>query len=151
MLTFQRETLDQAKAEAEPLLLAHWREIAHYQDIHYEPRWDVYALIEQSGNLRIYTARLDGTLIGYGAYALAPNMHYASSLEASEDVLYVSPEHRKGMVGLRLIKFCDAQLKLDYVQVVSRHVKAAHDHGPILERFGYELVDKIYKRRLDKD
>lgn len=149
MLTFQTESLNQARPEGEPLLRRHWQEIAHYQDIVYEPRWDMYQMLEGAGALRIFTARLDGQLIGYSVYAIAPNMHYASSLEASEDVLYLAPEHRKGRVGLKLIRFSDEQLKAAGVQLVKRHVKFAHDHGPILQRMGYEPIDQIYGKRLD--
>lgn len=149
MLTFQTESLSQARPDGEPLLRRHWQEIAHYLDIVYAPRWDVYEVLEKRGDLRIYTARLDSVLIGYCAYAIGYSLHYGASLEASEDVLYLAPEHRKGRIGIKLIRFADELLRADGVQVVSRHVKAVHDHGSILEHIGYEFVDKIYKRRLD--
>lgn len=151
MLTFQRETLDQAKADGEPLLRRHWVEIAHYLDITYDPRWSVYEAYEQAGGLRIYTARLDGQLVGYCVFTVNFNIHYAGSLEANEDVLFLAPEHRKGRLGLKLIQFTDAQLKAEGVQLVKRHIKFAHDHFPLLERMGYEKIDMIVGRRLDKD
>jgi DNA-binding Lrp family transcriptional regulator len=148
-VAFNLETLAQAKPDGEPLLRRHWAEIAHYQDIPYAPRWEVYETLERAGILRIYTARLDGDLIGYAVYALGYNMHYGSSLEATEDVLFLVPEQRKGRVGLKLIKFTDALLKVEGVQLVKRHVKFAHDHGRILQRMGYEAIDAIYGKRLD--
>lgn len=151
MLTFRTEILAQAKTDGEPLLKRHWQEIAHYLDIPYAPRWDQYELLEANGALRIFTARLDGQLVGYCVFVLAMSIHYGSSLEANEDVLFLAPEHRKGLVGAKLIKFSDELLKAEGVQVVSRHVKFAHDHAPLLERFGYEPVDKILKKRLDKE
>lgn len=151
MLTFRTETLSQAKADGEPLLRRHWAEIAHYQDIPYAPRWDAYENLERLGMLRIYTARLDGQLVGYCVFVVMHNIHYGSSLEASEDVLFLVPEQRNGRIGIRLIKFADELLRSEGVQLVKRHVKFAHDHGPILERMGYEPIDQIYGRRLDKD
>jgi hypothetical protein len=32
--------------------------------------------------------------------------------------------------------------------VVFQHVKTAHDFGPLLERIGYTLVEKVYARRV---
>lgn len=151
MLTFQTETLRQAKADGEPLLRRHWQEIAHYLDISYAPAWDKYEMLEANGVLRIFTARLDRQLVGYCVFVLAYNIHYGSSLEANEDVLFLVPEQRKGGTGIRLIKFTDELLKAEGVQVVRRHVKLAHNFGAIYERFGYEPVDQIYMRRLDKD
>lgn len=151
MLTFRTETLSQAKADGEPLLRRHWQEIAHYLDIPYAPMWDRYEMLEASGALRIYTARLSGQLVGYCVFVLAMNIHYGSSLEANEDVLFLVPEQRKGRIGIRLIKFADELLRAEGVQVVRRHVKFAHEFGAIYERLGYEPVDQIYMRRLDKD
>jgi hypothetical protein len=52
-------------------------------------------------------------------------------------------------MGGRFIKWCDEQLRAEGVAVVYHHIKAAHNFGPMLERFGYELVDLIYSRRLN--
>lgn len=133
----------------EPLLYMHWKEIAHYQDIPLEPAWEKYEQLADEGAIRVYTARdEDGLLIGYSVYFLRYNLHYRSSLNALQDILFVHPNHR-GMGG-KFIKWCDEQLKEEKVQAVYHHVKAAHNFGPLLERMGYELVDLIYARRLDK-
>lgn len=135
--------------EAMPLLYMHWKEIAHYQDIKLEPAFDKYEQLDAEGALRVYTARDDGgLLIGYSVYFLRYNLHYRSSLNALQDVLFIHPNHR-GMGG-KFIKWCDEQLKEEKVQAVYHHVKAQHNFGPLLERMGYELVDLIYARRLDK-
>jgi hypothetical protein len=70
-------------------------------------------------------------------------------LQATQDILFVLPEYRKGRVGIGLIKYCDQQLGAEDVQVVYQHVKLAHNFGPVLERMGYEAVDIIYAKRLN--
>lgn len=135
-------------AEFLPLLTAHYKEVAHYQDIPLEPSVDGYRALADSGALRIFTARdEENDLVGYAVYFLKYNLHYQSSLQAGQDILYVRPDSRG--IGARLIKWCDEQLKAEGVQVVYQHVKAAHNFGPMLERQGYELVDLLYARRLD--
>lgn len=145
---YQRETGTKILEEVKPLLALHWKEIAHYQDILLEPDWNSYAKCEEQGFLRVYTARKDGNLIGYGVYFVRYNLHYKSSLQASQDILFVHPDHRG--IGARFIHWCDTQLQAEGVQAVYHHVKQAHNFGPLLERMGYQLVDLIYAKRLDK-
>ena len=147
-MNFTRETIKDSYEEAKPLLLAHYKEIAHYQDIPLDVDVETYLKFEALGFIRVYVSRDDeGKMIGYGVYFVRPNMHYKSSLQAVQDVIYIQKE-RRGMGG-RFILWCDKQLKAEGVQAVYHHVKAEHNFGPLLERFGYKLVDLIYARRLD--
>lgn len=146
-MRFQREPIARLWAEMTPLLEAHYREVAHYQDIPLEPDYAAYQTLEDIGIFRIYTTRLEnGNLVGYAAYLIAPHLHYRSVLNATMDVVYIAPEYR-GM-GRQFIEWCDQQLKVDGVETVTQHVKVAHDFSPMLERMGYEWVEKILIRRL---
>jgi len=145
---FQLEKIAKVKVELEPLLYAHWREIAHYQDIVLNPDWDHYIAGDENGLLRCFTARdEEEDLVGYAIFWVRPNAHYKDSLQAAQDVLFIHPT-RRGF-GAKFILWCDDQLAAEGVQAVYHHVKAAHDFGSMLERFGYEVVDLIYARRLD--
>lgn len=152
---FALETLEQVRAAGvEELLKRHFEEIAHYKDIPLEPDWETYALLENAGKLRIFTVRVRGELVGYCAYALMHNLHYKSSYQAKQDVLFVAPEHRNGRVGAHLILFAERHLRAETppVQVTYQHSKACAqvDIGPLLERCGYELIDTIWAKRLDR-
>lgn len=145
-----RETLTRELwLEAMPLLHAHWREIAHYPDILLDVDVDAYTRCEDAGMVRCFTARQDGALVGYALFFVRPNLHYQASIQAVQDVLYLAPAVRGG-AGFRFIRWCDEQLAASAIQVVYHHVKSAHNFGPLLERMGYELVDLIYAKRLDK-
>lgn len=148
---YQREFLVDVRDEAIPLLHRHWEEIALYRDIPLAPRWDVYDKAEATGTLRIYTARKAGELIGYAAFIVMPAIHYAGSLQAAQDVLYVDDKHRNGRVGVALIRYCEIQLKSEGVQLLLQHAKADPKHvfGSLLERMGYSKMDVIYSKRLD--
>ena len=134
----------------EALLERHWREIAHYQDIELNVDWSVYEQAEALGKLRIFTARVDDELVGYAVFFVNHNPHYKDSLQAVQDILFLAPEHRKGRIGFGLLAFADMQLAGEGVQATYHHSKAAHNIGPLLERMGYELVDVIYAKRLDR-
>lgn len=148
-MDFARETVATVIDEIGPLLFAHWQEIAQYPDIPLNPDFDHYTRAEMHGQLRVYTARHERDLAGYAVYIVAPALHYANSLQAKQDVLFLKPQYRHGRIGWKLIQFADVQLRADGVQVVYQHMKTDHDFGPLLERLGYTFCDKLYSRRLD--
>ena len=149
-IVFQQERLTDCLEEARPLLEAHWREIAHYQDIALDPEWTRYELLEQAGNLRIFTFRESKILRGYAVFVVNTNMHYRQSLQAVQDILWLDPALRKQMLGARFIQWCDEALQRDFVQVVYQHVKLSYDFGPTLQRLGYEPIEMVWGKRLDR-
>lgn len=135
-----------------PLLDAHYREVAHFKDIPLAPIRHQYEKIEELGLLKIFTARTtNGTLIGYAAFFVTPHMHYGSSVWANMDVLFLEPSKRGRGIAEALFEYAEGLLKTFGVQVVSQHMKAAHSYGRMLERRGYELMDLIYVKRLDRE
>jgi GNAT superfamily N-acetyltransferase len=152
---FALETLEQVRASGiEQLLERHWQEVAFYKDVPLEPDWELYQVTESIGRLRIFTARIAGEFVGYAAFLLNRNAHYKSSWQAAQDVIFVVPEHRNGRLGAHLVLFAERHLRLETppVQVVYQHSKASSelDIGPLLKRLGYELVDTIWAKRLDR-
>ena len=148
MASFQREILTpELWDELYPLFELHYKEIALYQDIPLSPEKNLYFKAEEMGMLRVYTARENSEVIGYAWFWIKPNPHYSTSLQAQQDIIFIHPE-RRGF-GAKFIAWCDEQLTAEKVQVVSHHVKHAHNFGPLLERMGYKLMDLIYTRRLD--
>jgi GNAT superfamily N-acetyltransferase len=148
--SYQREALADVLDEMKPLLDAHFHEITHYPDIPLKVDYDFFLAADAKGALRVYTARFHGELIGYCVFFVSPNPKYLTSLQAHQSVLYLSAQHRRGRVGLRLIDWCDTQLRAEGVQVVYHHMKARHGFGRLFAHLGYELIDEIWGRRLDR-
>lgn len=148
-LSFDREPLTASFFdESMRLLLDHWREIAHYQDIILHPDVAAYLSAEAAGTIRLFTARTDDRqLVGYACFFVRRNLHYMDSVQAVSDVIFLDRTVR-GMDGWRFLKYVDAQLCREDIEVVYHHVKLAHNFGPILERMGYEAVETIYSRRV---
>jgi len=146
-MEFKKESVKACYEEALPLLKAHWEEIAHYKDIPLEPIYEEYLKIEELGLTRVYTSRKEGKLIGYMVVFVRYHMHYASSLHAVQDILFISEAHRG--IGAKFILWCEDQLRAEGVQVICQHMKAAHDKTVFMRRLGYELVDHIFTKRLD--
>ena len=148
-LYYQPERVSDLWEEAMPLLESHWREVAHYQDIELKPDIETYAKLEATGQLRCYTARDSGRLIGYVVFFVRPNPHYCTSLQATQDVLFLVTQARRGSTGVKLIRYAEQKLKAEHVQVIYHHAKRTNNFGQLLEHLGYELVDEIYAKRLD--
>lgn len=145
-LTYQRETFPQAMREAGALLADHYKEIAWRQDkIPLAPDGSRYLALEKAGVLRVYTAREDGRLVGYSVYMVTTHAHYKETLYANNDVLFIEKQSR-GTVGLRLIRFAEAALKAEGVQVVMLHIKSYNDWSAVVVRMGYEQTDRIFQK-----
>ena len=124
----------------------HYDEIAHYKDIPLNVDIENYRILAKAGFLKIFKASQSGSVIGYAVFIVKTNLHYSQSLQAVQDVLFIQKD-RRGF-GSEFIKYCDERLKEKGVEVVYHHVKSKHDFSPLLERQGYELIDKVYGRVL---
>lgn len=148
-MNFKRERAHDVIQEMLPLFEKHYIEIAHFKDIPLDPDFETYMKMEDAGILRVYTARNEqGVLIGYAVYFLKHNLHYKSSLQALQDIIFIDPAHRG--VGAKLIIWCDRELKKEGVQLVCQHIKVATPHTiALFKRLGYEEIDVILGKRLD--
>lgn len=144
----QHEHLVDAWPEMNQLYREHYEEIAFYKDIALEPDEETYMALAPA--LRVYTVRDGGALVGYAMFLVRPNPHYRSSLTATQDVLYLKPAYRRGMTGVRLLRHAEDRLRAEGVQVVYHHAKRTNRVGELLGRLGYDLVDTIWAKRLDK-
>lgn len=135
-------------AELDELLELHYRECSAHQDIPLDPDWDRYHQMQDAGLLSVFTARDNaGELIGYAAFITSYNLHYRTSLQAVQDVVFLHPEHRNGTAGYLLLRYADRELDAAGVDVIYHHVKVFNDFSPVLERMGYAPVEKILAKR----
>lgn len=74
----------------------------------YNPRLEQYFQSFKDGWLLNYVVRKDGVAVGHANVYLTNDMHNGDFI-ASEDVLYIMPEHRNG-IGKTLVKYIMADL-----------------------------------------
>jgi len=145
MVTFQKEDFLPFFDEAPALFQEHYEEVAERIDvIKLEPDLNRYKGLFDQGMLEIHTAREDGKLIGYSLWLVASGLHYKNCLTASSDIIYISPAYRKGMFGVRFIRWTVEEIKKRNLQRILFHVKPHVDFGPILERLGAHFLEKTY-------
>lgn len=147
-LAFAKEPMsDDLVEEMVPLAARHFNEIASFPDIKPSIDFDFYNGAQSQGVLRIFTAR-NGALAGYAVFVVAKHPHHSESLQATQDLIFLAPEYRKGDAGLSFLRWCDQQLKDDGVQVVYHSSDLKRDIGPVLERIGYQHIQNVWARRL---
>lgn len=150
MIKYQQEFLSNIpKKEYLHLIEAHWSEIAlNKSTVPLDPDFDKYYQLEDSGVLKVFTVRDEGILVGYFSVFVFPHIHYKSTVFAQNDVIYISPDYRKGFTAIKLIKFAENCLREDGVDVLQINTKAHKDFSLILERLNFSLNDKVYGKYL---
>lgn len=147
-VVFHRETYATACDDMAPLLAAGSTTICEPQGL--PPlRLDdrLYRIAENAGALRVYTARLDGEMIGFAVFKVRENPHHVGSLWAHSDMIWTTPDARRPTVGLRLMRGAEDALRAEGVQVVQIGTKLAHPAlGRLLSYMGYEPVETIYQK-----
>jgi len=144
---FAREDFYIVRKEVDELFYKHWEEIAVNKDkIKLNPDWSFYESIYEAGNLGIYTARKDTNLVGYFIVIARPHPHYKDHIFAANDIIYIDPDYRKGLVGYKLIKFVENDLKNMGVSVLTINTKVHKPFDAVLERLGFENVERLYSK-----
>lgn len=135
--------------EIEPLLDDHWEEIALNKDtIKLNPDWKKYALLDAHNMLRVFTARDDGKLIGYFVVIVETALHYSDHVFAHNDIIFLAKEYRRGMTGVKLIKYAEKCLAQEGVKQLFINTKRHQPFDPILERLKFNEVEKVYAKVL---
>lgn len=148
-ITYQQEFLDTVEKDIKPLIEDHWEEIAlNKSTIKLNPDWEAYHNLEDNGVLKIFTARSEGTLIGYFVVLLRNHIHYKDHIFAANDVLFLKQEYRKGLTGAKLMKFAEKCLKEDGVSVLVVNTKRHKPFDGLLEWLGYSHVENVYSKYL---
>lgn len=146
-ITFQQESLTPSLInEIVPLSPNHFHEVAVFDDLSPKVRISDYEQAQENGHLRIYTAR-NGHLAGYAFFIVSKQTHAADSLQATQSLLYLSPEYRQGWNGIQFVKACDDKLKEEGVEVVYLSSSVKKDIGPVLAHIGYIPIETTYARR----
>ena len=148
-MDFALESLSKVRREIEPLLEEHWKEIALNKDkIKLNPDWRAYADLDSIHALRIYTARKDGKLMGYFVVIVSKSLHYRDHLFANNDIIFLTKPARKGLTGVKLIKFALDSLEAEGITKVHINTKAHQPFDAILERLGFEEIERVYSLML---
>lgn len=149
-MQFQVERWSDVLPELVPMFQLLWDDVGLDKDRFTAKHDDAkYTALDKAGMLEVVTARNDGRLVGFFVTLLTPNPHYADAgLMAYTDMYYLSPEYRKGNVGLRLFSFVEeCWRKKNVVKAYSSH-KLHRDRSAMFRILGWNPTDLIYTKVL---
>lgn len=148
MITYQQEFLATVEKDIRPLLEEDYEEIEQKKSLRkLNPDFEAYAEVEVIGGLKIFTCRDDGVLVGYMTVLLGPDLHDKGEFVAAQDVLFLTKSHRKGMTGVKLIRFAEKCLKEDGYKslfITTTTEKA----GKLMGKLGYQKLEEKFEKEL---
>lgn len=144
-VTYALEPWDAYYRDCQALWPEHYAEIAVQKDrMPMRPDVEAYQALERAGMLQIVVAREDGRMIGYVLSVIRAHLHYADVLCGFEDAYFLTKAHRKGFVGVKLLREAVEQMRRAGVRKAFFMTKVAHDAGAIFERMGFTRSDIVY-------
>ncbi len=146
VITEERVTLKLLE-EVWPLLELHEEEL-NIWGRKLSPDKAMYIRSSALGTFAAYIAREDGKVIGYAAYWIVRHPHYEIAV-ASQDILFLHKDYRKGLLGVRLIKESEKGLKEKHnVEIVTQFTKPHLPLDKLFVRLGYKEIEKVYGKEL---
>jgi GNAT superfamily N-acetyltransferase len=139
--------------ELQALHAQHWTETEGYRhELPFNPDYRRGLELEAQGRYLLLCALHEETkeLVGnYGLY-LGRSMH-TQTLMATEDTLYIAPAHRKGRLGVAMIRYAEGALTQLGVRELNVDVKLTNDVGEMIQRLGYKPVGRKFTKVLGVD
>lgn len=146
-ITSQEEVVtEDLYKECEPLFLKHKEEINTLNSALSVEPWE-YVRAYRLGSFVFFTIRENNKVIGYSGYQIYKHS-YDGKKTADQHLLYLLPEYRKGLLGVKLIKFCENRLKEKEVVHLLQHTSKIKDLGKLFQRLGYTECEVTYSKEL---
>lgn len=148
-ITFQKEFFYRCMRELPPLFMAEWDETIQDNPAQQEldPAWEKYISMEIAGILQMFTARVNGKLIGYIISVLHPHLHFFSTPYAFIDAFYIAPEYRAAHAEDFILK--------NHILLHEQGVKCIHFAVPaslwqrhLLKKLQYARIASIFAKWL---
>lgn len=145
-VVYAEERFIDALPDLMALWRAHWLETEmHRHGEGFNPQIDRYQTYNEIGFYRLYTARIDGRMIGNLGMYVTESM-YSGKKIATEDTLFVVPEFRKGRNALGLCRFVEEEMKRLGVREISMTMKLTNGAGRLLEYLGFRHIANQYTK-----
>jgi GNAT superfamily N-acetyltransferase len=113
----------------------------------FNPRYDLWVGWERNQQFVLFVLEHGGQIVGnIGVYTSLSKTN--SNLVASEQFIYLAKEHRKGWMGMRLLKFAERVLKASGVTEMVFSSHPVKDTSAFYKRAGYHIGGTIHMKVL---
>ncbi len=101
---------------------------------------------EQNSLLFITVRDEEGELVGYNINFIHHHPHYSEHIYAVNDIIFLLPEHRHGLIAKELLDYTEQILKHIGVSVVTLHMKPTHPFKTLAEHAGFKQQEYVYSK-----
>jgi GNAT superfamily N-acetyltransferase len=127
-----------------------------------EPRWltfpiranyRMYMQAELASKMVMFTLRHKDVPVGSLLYFLKQSPNVAGAMMASDAGLYITPEHRKGRLGIRLMDYAEDTLKalgIHYIVHSDKSPAGGMNLGKLFNRQGYKPFAVSYVKEINE-
>ena len=149
MLTLEWEPLIAlCESGLEDLQRLHWAEVETDRSvIPFAMDWARAFQLEGMGIVKCAAMRRDGELVGYNIWHVWPHIHFATTLHAVNDAIFLRKDQR-GSAGVKLILGVEDMLRQLGVVKMIYAAKVGTNLGDIFKRLDYRLDEKLYSKLL---
>jgi len=136
---FAVERFEDILEELAPMHALHYSETeTFWAGIEFNPDYRDYIECERAGGSLQFTIRKDGVLVGQCLMKVFKSRH-TQTLAASEDALFIHPDHRRGLAFFRyFIRWIEDALACLGVRQVTLTSKTANSADKLMMRCGYK-------------
>ncbi len=133
--------------ELKPMFEQHYEEIAMYRDkIDLKPDYDKYSTIEDTGSFKAFVIRDDDKIVGYSFYFLSNHIHYSDHVYAVNDIVFVHPDYRGGVLAFDFLAYVEDKLADYGVSVVTMHMKTFAAFENLMKCLEYDKAEFLYSK-----
>lgn len=118
----------------------HWQETErHRHGLPLRPNYHYMLQRDLEGTLLQFVVRKDGQIVGHLRMYVGMSLHSGTKF-AEEDTLFVAPEHRTAMLGLKLLRYAEKCLLSIGVREIRADSKLINKADVLMRRLGYTPV-----------
>jgi GNAT superfamily N-acetyltransferase len=138
--TIKAERFEGIQDELHVLHKLHWLETEkHRHGLEMNPDYAEFCRRERMGGLIQFTLRDGDELIGNLRMFLSKSIH-TQTRYASEDTLFIRPEHRGSFAAMALMRFAERSLLLLGIREIRANSKLVNHADVLMRRLGYTPV-----------
>ena len=138
--TIAIERFADALPELHALHVMHWKETElHMKGIPMNPDYQRMQNAEDAGKLLQFTVRKDGELVGNLRMYLFMSAHTQTPY-ASEDTLFIKPEHRGGFLVMELMRYAERVICALGIKEIRVNSKLVNKADVLMRRMRYQPV-----------
>lgn len=108
---------------------------------------DLYRRLESVGMLHVFSALIDGELVGF-ITVLAPEMLHYSAIVAVSESFFVAKAHRHTLAGLKLLKMAETIAKEKGSPVLQVIAPYGGKLFELLPKVGYTECSRVFCKKL---